>query len=504
MGIVIRQTVKGSIANYIGVAFGFINILFIMTWIFSEEEVGLIRMLIENHVALAGFAMMGITSSMYRYYPYFNDGNNPDHLNGFYFWSSLVPFIGFLAISLLLVGAKSWISGLFQENAGAFLEYYLLLIPMSFTYVFFGVFETAAAIEGRIVVPKILKEVVLRGLSTVVFFAYYLEWLTFHQCILALMGTYFIPLILIVAYFTKLRKVVLRPQMQFIKDRPKMVKDFIGYTALITVGSVSGMLLSKLDQIMLSSQKGLDLSGIYAIAFYVAMIIEIPRRALIQMIHPTISTYMKEGDTFKTEEMYKRVGTLLFIPGLFLLMGLLVNLDNIYAIMPNGERYISGISVIVLISIAKALEMTTITGQVIVMHSRFYYILFVMTVLTTLLGIYLNLWLIPGLGIMGAAIATFITIIAQQLIVVLSIWFKLKIHPFTISLLWLSLLFIGVLSGHFVLPGLGPPVIDLILRSFLFPFLFIWGVYKLKVNSETNQFIDNVIQRIKDRNFKLF
>ena len=501
MGLIARQTLKASLVNYVGVGIGFINVLFIMTFIFSEEELGIIKMLTENMVMLAGFSMLGITTSMFRYHPHFK--NDPSgKMHGFDFWSIIVPFVGFIVLCIAVILSKGLIITYFDGKASEFLEYYLLLLPLTFTQIFFSVFEAAATIESRIVVPKFLKEVVLRVLTAVAFFGYYFGWLSFNQSVLLLVGFYFLLLFLIIAYFSKLRKFHFKPDFSFIKANPQIVKDFFGYTSLVTIGSISGVLLTKLDMLMISAEMGLSHTGVYAVAFYVATIIEIPRRALTQILSPKISENLKEGLIVDTESLFKRTSVLLYIAGLLLLMGLLVNLDNLFQIIPNGQNYISGKFVIAVIAISKCIEMLSGVGNIIVLYSRFYYIMFLMTVGTTVFGVYLNLWLIPIYGILGAAYATGITVLIQQLIVILAIYGKLKIHSFSGSMLWLTLFFSGVFGLHFLIPFMSNVWIDLTVRSIVFPGLFIALVYFSKLSLETNRVIENILKRIKSGNFK--
>jgi len=501
MGLIARQTLKASVVNYAGVAVGFINVLFIMTLVFTEKEIGIIKMLTENMVLLAGFSMLGITTSMFRYHPHFK--NDPSgKMHGFDFWSILVPFVGFLALCLTVILSKGLIITYFDEKASEFLEYYLLLLPLAFTQIFFSVFEAAAAIESRIVVPKLLKEVVLRVLTAFAFFCYYFGWLSFNQSVLLLVAFYFLLLVFIIAYFSRLRKFHFKPDFAFIKANPKIVKDFFGYTSLVTVGSISGFLLTKLDMIMISAEMGLDHTGVYVIAFQVATIIEIPRRALVQILSPKISENMKEGLFVETESLFKRTSVLLYIAGLILLMGLMVNLDNLFQIIPNGQNYMAGKFVIVVIAISKCIEMIGGVGNIIVLYSRFYYIMFLMTVGTTIFGVYLNLWLIPIHGILGAAYATGITVLIQQLIIIFAIYGKLKIHSFTMPLFWLTLLFGAVFGINYFVPVLPNVWLDMAFRSIVFPGLFVALVYFSKLSPETNQLIVNIIKRVKSGNFK--
>ena len=48
MGIVVRQSIKGTIMNYLGVLVGFITTFFIVTKYLTTEEVGLTRELVET------------------------------------------------------------------------------------------------------------------------------------------------------------------------------------------------------------------------------------------------------------------------------------------------------------------------------------------------------------------------------------------------------------------------------------------------------------------------
>jgi O-antigen/teichoic acid export membrane protein len=253
---------------------------------------------------------------------------------------------------------------------------------------------------------------------------------------------------------------------------------------------------------MISSQMGLDFSGIYVLAFHAAMVIEVPRRALIQMIQPKVSELMKDGQTIEVEKLYKRTSMLLYIPGLFLLLGLLINIDNLDRILPNGENYVSGKDVLLLIAIAKAIEMTTCMGQIVIMYSKFYYVLFLMTVGTSILGIYLNLWLIPSYGIFGAAIATFIALMIQQIIIIVSIYVKLKIHSFTLPMLWLTLLFLAILGLNSLLPPFSNHWVDALVRTLIMLSLFVFILFKLQINQEANRLILLIIKRIKSGNFK--
>ena len=59
MGIIIRQSLKGTVANYIGIAIGFFTTFFILTRYLTQEEIGLTRILVDAGVLLSGLAQLG-------------------------------------------------------------------------------------------------------------------------------------------------------------------------------------------------------------------------------------------------------------------------------------------------------------------------------------------------------------------------------------------------------------------------------------------------------------
>ena len=91
MGVIIRQSIKGTLVNYLGVAIGFVTIFFVLTSYLNTEEVGLTRVLIDAAVLFSSFAQIGTGSSIVRFFPYFKDEERKDH--GFFGWTlPCVPY----------------------------------------------------------------------------------------------------------------------------------------------------------------------------------------------------------------------------------------------------------------------------------------------------------------------------------------------------------------------------------------------------------------------------
>ena len=71
MGVIAKQSIRGTIVTYLGVAVGFLTTFFVITRFLSAEDIGLARVLIDAATLFIGLAQLGTSSSILRFYPYF-------------------------------------------------------------------------------------------------------------------------------------------------------------------------------------------------------------------------------------------------------------------------------------------------------------------------------------------------------------------------------------------------------------------------------------------------
>ena len=121
MGIVARQSIKGTLATYLGVVVGIVTTFFIQTKALTADEIGLIDVLLQCALLFSGIAQLGTNSSAMRYYPHFKDEAHRDH--GFFGWTLLVPLIGFSIFLVVFLLFKNSIVAYFTKDSTAFGEY---------------------------------------------------------------------------------------------------------------------------------------------------------------------------------------------------------------------------------------------------------------------------------------------------------------------------------------------------------------------------------------------
>ncbi|MCQ2331237.1 MAG: polysaccharide biosynthesis protein, partial [Paludibacteraceae bacterium] len=167
MGQIAKQSIKGTIVTYLGVAVGFVTTFFVLTRFLTSEEIGLARVLIDAATLFVGLAQLGTSSSIIRFFPYFSssagtDGSNSVAYHGFFFWTLVVPLLGFGLFALVYLACHTPIAAFFGEKSPLFVSYYYLVLPMAFFLLYQTIFETNANVLMHIVVPRFVREVVVR------------------------------------------------------------------------------------------------------------------------------------------------------------------------------------------------------------------------------------------------------------------------------------------------------------------------------------------------------
>ena len=497
MGVVIRQSVKGSIVNYVGAFIGFLTTFFIATKFLAAEEIGLTRVLIETSMLVAALAQLGTTNSIIRFFPYFKNADKKH--NGFFGLSILVPFFGLIFFCLLYLLLKQPIVHIFSEKSALFLDYFYYVIPFAVFWVYIGVFETYSNVLHRIVVPRFIREVGIRVMTIIVFLLWAFRLVTFDTFILLFILLYGVAAILNLMYIFALKQYSFKPNFEIAKP---LQKKFYYYTAFLLPAAIGGTIMAKIDAFMVSSMLGLDKMGIFSIAYWMAVIIDIPYRSLSAISMPVVSDYLKNEDYKSVDFHYKRVSLNQLLIGSLIFILIWTNIDAIYAILPNGELYKGGIYVVLFIALAYLLNSGFNFGlSILSLSKHYYYYLFFIFILAGL-GFAANLIFIPRYGITGAALSTFISFAIYNLLAILVAYKKLKILPFSMGILKVAALTIVLLVlNYFIHPTINP-YINIAVRGLLTSGIFILIAYFWNISQDTNHVIRVILNRIKSRNIR--
>lgn len=506
MGVVVRQSIKGAIMNYLGVIVGFFTTFFIVTKYLTTEEVGLTRVLVDASILLSGLAQLGTSTSAMRYYPYFKDEKERDH--GFFGWSVIIPFVGFVIFSILFFVFKQPIENYFSQNSELFVDYIYFVIPMSFFMTYLLVFETNSNLLMRIVIPKFIREVGIRLMTLVVYLLYAFDVINLDGMVISLCLTYGIATVLNIVYLFSLKKVSFKIEPAYISKWLR--KDFIFYTLFLIATSLAGNLIPVLNTFFVSGKLGLAVAGINTIAVYIASIVEIPYRSLAAISRPHISQGMKDNNLLEVNNMTKNVSLHQFMASMFIFFLIWINIDLVYSLIPNGNVYDEAKFVVLILSVVKIINTSLNVGATVLSYSKYYYYSLLFTIILTVTAIYMNIKLIPIWGMEGAALASLVSYIVYYTFLLIFVNWKIKVSPLSMRELYTVMIILSLFAIDWLLQTymskhlisifnieLIGKMLDSAVRTLFLSVLGIVIIYKSKISKQVNDIIDKFLSMLK-------
>ncbi len=503
MGIVARQSIKGTLATYFGVAVGIVTTFFVQTKYLTTEEIGLVDVLLQSALLFSGLAQLGTNTSAMRYYPYFKDEEHRDH--GFFGWTLIVPLMGFILFLGGFFALRNPIASFFSEKSALFIDYIYYVIPLAFFMLYISVFETNSNLLMRIVVPRFIREVGLRVMTLVIYLLYGFHVLSLTGMVVAFCVSYGLATVVNIVYLFTLHRVSFRIEKKYIT--PKLKRDFLIYTVFLITSALAGNITPLLNRYFVAGKQGLAISGILTIAIYIATLVEMPYRSLGSISKPQISQAMADGNVKEADRICKSVALHQFLAGSLVFFFIWINIDTVFALLPNGEVFAAGKWAVLILGISRLVNSTLNVGTTVLSYSKIYYYSLFFTILLTVLAWWLNARWVVEWGVNGAAFATLVAYMVHYVLLLALIRWKIGTSPLSAKQL-LVLLVVGVLFGLDWLwsKALTPwfvglfskPVygltIDSLLKTTLFLVIGLVAIYKIKISQSVNDVIDKGLQ----------
>ncbi|MDX5427987.1 MAG: oligosaccharide flippase family protein [Bacteroidota bacterium] len=491
MGVVKRQAIKSSIASYLGVGIAYITLLILYPKYLDEEEIGLVRVLTDAGVffgALAGFALPAV---MNRYFPIFRQRGHFGLVKGLAFVWPILGYLLFLAIFLVF---KDPILSVFEERSPQILEYYPVGLGIGFFLLFFNSFTSLSRIYRRIVIPNALREVGLRLMTLVLLLFLIDQTIDFDQFITLTPWLYALAALLTIGYtlFLSRKDPV---AFNFSAMGSGFWKDLFTYSGTMVLLSMSARLMGTIDSFMISSMLGLGKAGIYGIAFYIGLIIELPKRSVSQISGPFISDAWALNDLDSLKRIYKETALNQFVVGGLIFSCVWVNIDSLFELVPNGEIYSEGKYVVLFIALAKLFDMAMGVNFEIITNSRYYRFNVYSIVILIFFLVFLNYLFIPMFGISGAALASLLSLLIFNLLVAGFLYLRIGALPF--SKPWfLHAGMVLVVSIALYMTDLGfDPIIAIILKSTIIGLIYLISIRYLGISPSLNEVLGKLISR---------
>ncbi|MCF6185196.1 MAG: oligosaccharide flippase family protein [Bacteroidales bacterium] len=276
MGIIAKQSIKGTFYTYAGAAIGFINVGLLMPKFFRADEVGLINILIALTLIFSQFSTLGFSSVNTRIFPYFRDTEN-NH-NGILSFGMLVTLFG-IVLSLIffwifkedLIKSNVEKSSLLGDN----IFYLPVLIFFTAYFLFFDSYTKALydAVTGIF-----LRDFLVKFINLIIIILFIYSILNFETFVFFYVLTYILPTIIIVAVLIKRKEFSLRRVDHILFKKNKI--EIFKVASFGIISGFSGIAIMNIDKYMVNVYLGLSAAGIYSIAFFFGMLVIIQAKSL--------------------------------------------------------------------------------------------------------------------------------------------------------------------------------------------------------------------------------
>ena len=489
MGVIIKQSIKSTIYAYIGAVIGFVNVSLLMPKLLSTEEIGLVNYLISISLILSQFSSLGLSSLINRIFPYFRDSNKKH--NGFFTLGFIISTLGsFLAIILFFSLKQQFLKG---ENNSIELENYIFyVLPLSIIYIFLNYFDNFLKALFKSTTGVFLKEILTRVLISFVILLYFLEWINLDFFILLYFISLSLPLFVMGIYLLMIKEFKLILPRRFLLNRLSKAIFSISLFGIIT--GFSNIAILNIDKYMIERYVGLSGVGIYAITFYFATLILFPARSIQKIATMILSESWKNNDIKNIFTIYYKSTITQLIIGGYIFIGIWVNINSILAIL--GIDYESGRDVIFYIGLANMINMLSGLSIYIITTSKKYIYSSIFVLIMLVLIIITNIIFIPTYGIVGAAIASCISMLIVSILRFAFLWKTFTLQPYNFQ----HVKIIGILIISYFVAYICPepymPFVNILIKGSVVSLIFGLLIYFSKVSEDINQKINEIIKLV--------
>ena len=490
MGIVQRQTLRGTAWSYMGALLGFVNIILLSPKIFTTGEIGVVQLIMSLATVLAQFSSLGFTNVINRLFPYFRNSREKHH--GFLALAFVITLAGFIVALIFLKFYLPHFESVNAERSPLISEYSVYLPALLIITLLFNLLDNYNKVLYDAVLGTFLKEFLFRVLNFVLICLFWAGIIDFSGYMFGYVISQGVPLVIIFISLLARREITVRLQTGHISAELRKEIFFLSLFGILT--GFSSIILTTLDKVFINKYLGEAEVGIYSIATYFAVLISLPGRSVAKISIPFLADSWKKDDLKTIDDMYMRSSINQYAIGMLIFIGLLVNLKNIFLLLP--EAYSNSGAVIILVGIGYLISVIAGINGIILSTSILYRYQTWLMFLLVAMFVGTSILFVPRLGITGAALAVMISNIVYNMAGVVVAGKKFGIWPFSIRHLKITLVGLVTVVAGYLLPQMSLYA-DIVIRSLLVTVLFTAGLYFWKLSDELNNLVGSVIDRFK-------
>ena len=416
---------------------------------------------------LTVFAAFGLYQGIMHFVARHNALGETEQTRGVIRFALKVQLILSIVFAIVLFFSSDWLAVTFFHNSEltSVLQLFSISLPFfTLTSSLMIVIIAFKKIEYKILIRNVLENIAKIGFTGILLLLGFGLFGAVVGIVLSIMVAFVLSL-----YFVQ-KKVfpIFGSGLKHCND----IKEVLSYSwPLLAVGFFS-ILMSSIDIIMLGHLSQAYDAGIYNVAMPTANLLSIAPFAFGSLFLPIITGLYAQKKMAEMKKMFKVVSRWIFSMIFPCLLFTVLFSTQILSVM-FGDIYAPGASAMVILAVG--VFMASFFGPVssILESTKKTKIIFFNTAVCGVLNIFLNLWLIPlfeasGNAIIGAALATTISLMIWSLMAFIEVFVFTKLHPYSKAYIVPTFTACIAIALFFILKAVMPGI-----ELFVFPLNFI-------------------------------
>lgn len=431
MSQVRKQSIISTLFVYLGFFIGFINTyLFTRNQSpFSSSEYALTNIFIAVGNLMFAFANLGMISTVYKFYPYYNE-NLDRKKNDLLTWALVISLFGFILVIVFGLLFKDLVIQKFGARSPEFVKYYLWVFPFGFSILMYSILEVFTWNIRKSIFTSFLREVLFRFLTTVLILLITFKLIDSFDTFIKLYAfTYGVVALVLLSYLVYKNQIHITFTISRVTK--KFYKKIAALCSFIYFGGLIYMIAQFIDTIIIMSVVGTEAAGIFSLGSVVAGLVQAPQRGAIAASVPVLSKAWKDKDFDKINLIYQRSGINLLIASLGIFLLVWLNYVDAVKTFNLKIEYLDSQWIFFFLGMGRIVDLGTGVNSQIIGTSTFWKFEFLSGVVLLSLVIPLNYILVKKFGIIGAGYSNLIAFSIYNVVRIIFLKRKFNMHPFS-------------------------------------------------------------------------
>ena len=427
--MLLRELTKKSLSVFIiritGVFVLFLFTLFITNF-FSPENVGRYDFVRSTVMIIGGVALMGTNQAIIYYSGLLKAKNSMGSIKSIYFkMLKIIAMTSFAFLFLYLflsVQNKAIINSIFNKHDAFNLVFNSFSVLIFFTSTMLNI-DTIRSIE------KTMMSELYRNIFryTPVFIGAVVLFFTNRQDLIVdvyLAGFFILSVISSIHVLLSFKKgsYTQKNILSF------TTKEILKVSTPMAISAMAYFVMQSIDVIILAIYEGFDKLAYYSVSVKLATLIALALLSVNIVVAPKIAELYEKKKIKEMQEIIKKSTRIIFIISVVTLLFLLFFSETVLGLF--GQNYLVAKQALIILVFGQFFNSLSGPGAIYLNMTKRQRVLNKILLTGLIVNIGLNFYLIPSYGISGAAIATLISFVFWNLIIILYIYHKDRVKVF--------------------------------------------------------------------------